>query len=72
MGEIKGSTFPKTKKEILNFNKQEILIKPQWVKGKLKWKEKKKQKNNFILIGFSLTCFTSCCFFFFKLIGNNE
>lgn len=44
MGEIKGSTFPKTKKEILNFNKQEILIKPQWVKGKLKWGGKKKKQ----------------------------
>lgn len=58
--EIKVSTFPKIKpkKEILNLNKQEILIKPQWVKGKLKWGRKKTSQNpNFVLIGFSLTCF---------------
>lgn len=60
MEEIKGTTFPKTKKkkkkEILNFNKQEILIKPRWVKGKLKWEGKKtKPKNQLsILIGFDM------------------
>lgn len=52
MGEIKGTTFPKTKKkkEILNFNKQEILIKPWWVKGKLKWEGKKKQNQKTNLV----------------------
>lgn len=43
-GKEKGEHFQKPKKEILNFNKQEILIKPQWVKGKLKWEEKNQNK----------------------------
>lgn len=55
MGEIKGTIFKK-KKKILNFNKQEILIKPWWVKGRLKWEKKNQnQKNQLsILIGFDM------------------
>lgn len=57
MGEIKGTTFPKKKKKILNFNKQEILIKASVGQRKIKvgGKKKQNQKNQLsILIGFDM------------------